>query len=597
MSEAKRILVVDDESRNRNLLRAMLKSLGYDSDVACDGSEALVKLGEGFDLVLLDLMMPGMDGFEVARRVRSHPDHADIPIIMVTVSTSKRDRLEAVEAGANDFVSKPVDKVELKVRLASLIRIKEAQDAIKRHRAELEVTVEKRTAALRESEERLRAIFEAAQDCIFVQDTDLRYTHVNPAMGKLFGRPESDFLGLTNEALFGDEAAKHDREVGDRVLRGETVEQERTRLVNGMPETFLEIRAPIRDNDGEIAGLCAILRNITERTTVQTARRRTTPEDLVSESMRRILDQALLVAGRDSTVLLTGESGSGKDYLARFIHNHSRRADGPFFTINCATVAEGLAESELFGHESGAFTGAVRRKRGLVELAEGGTLLLNEIGELSLPLQAKLLTFLDNRTFTRVGGEKSVSISVRLIAATNRDLQKEVSEARFRADLFYRLNVYAIAVPPLRQRTEDIPILARQIMGELASEMQLDRVPQIDSAAARELCRYAWPGNVRELRNILERSLILSQSGQIKIDLGGGGGAYKEEAPLMDWNWTATFPPKKPLTEMAVDLKRSLIQQALDQCNGSRTEAARLLKITRDTLKRQMKTLGFYSTE
>ncbi|AFM26205.1 sigma-54 dependent transcriptional regulator [Desulfomonile tiedjei] len=596
MNIGKHILVVDDEKRNRNLLQAMLKSLGYSSEVASNGTEALAMLDMSFDLVLLDVMMPGMDGFEVTRRIRSSQDCSDIPIVMVTVLTNKRDRLEAVGAGANDFISKPVDKVELKVRMESLLKMKAAQDEIKRHRADLEVIVEKRTAALAESEERLRAIFEAAQDCIFVQNSSLQYTHVNPAVERLFGKPAADLVELTDEDLFGEEAGRHNREVAERVLRGETVEEERTRLVNGIPTTFLEIKVPIRNASGRINGLCGILRNITDRKDVQTRLHRIVPDRPTSEAMRQTIDKALLVAETDSTVLLAGESGSGKDHLARFIHEHSKRADGPYFTINCAALARELAESELFGHEAGAFTGATRRKRGLLELAEGGTLLLNEIGELPLSLQAKLLTFLDTRTFSRVGGEKTIRVSARLIAATNRDLEKEISEGRFRADLFHRLNVYSVFVPPLRQRIEDIPILARKLMQELTSEMQLDRTPEIDSVAMRKLCRYSWPGNVRELRNVLERSLILSRGGQLKIDLVEDE-AFHDEVSQTDWTWTATFPLRESLTNMANDLKRSLIEQALEKCSGKRTEAARLLKISRDSLKRQMKTLGFYSPD
>jgi transcriptional regulator with PAS, ATPase and Fis domain len=172
-------------------------------------------------------------------------------------------------------------------------------------------------------------------------------------------------------------------------------------------------------------------------------------------------------------VLIEGESGSGKDYLARYIHNNSKRSGGPFYAINCAAIPEDLAESELLGHEAGAFTGAIRRKRGLVELAEGGTLLLNEIGELSLPIQAKLLTFLDTFSFTRVGGEKSVTVNVRIMAATNKDLSQAVSRGEFRRDLFFRLNVYGIRVPTLRERLADIPVLTRQIVGQLARELQL----------------------------------------------------------------------------------------------------------------------------
>jgi len=596
MNLEKTILVVDDEQRNRNLMQAMLKSLGYKSILAANATEALARINEQCDLLLLDVMMPGIDGFELARKVRDHPGFGDVPIIMVTVLTNKQDRLAAVEAGANDFITKPIDKLELKVRMASLLKMKEAQDEIKRHRAELEATVHMRTAALRESEGRFRAIFEAAQDCIFVQDTSFRHTQVNPAMAKLLGRSEENILGLTDEMLFGEEAGNRDREVATRVLSGETVEEERTRLVNGAPATFLELRVPIRDDSGRITGLCGIFRNVTDRKTLQTPHRLAVPEHFLSEAMLRTLDKALLVASSDSTVLLTGESGSGKDYLARFVHDHSKRANGPFFTINCAAISSELAESELFGHESGAFTGATRKKRGLLELAEGGTLLLNEIGELSLPLQAKLLTFLDTRTFSRVGGEKTVCVSARLMAATNRNLQAEVTSGRFRADLFYRLNVYSVVVPPLRHRSEDIPVLTQQIVAELASEMQLDGIPSLDSSTMNKLRRYDWPGNIRELRNVLERSLIVARGGPVTIDLGIGDGR-ENVSPLSDWSWTGRFPLDKSLTDTAADLKRCLIQHALDASNGKRIDAARLLNTTRDSLKRQMKTLGFYSAE
>jgi PAS domain S-box-containing protein len=500
----KRILVVDDEKRNRKLLQALLRSLGYESETAGEGNEALTKLKLGYDLVLLDVMMPGLDGFEVARRIRDDPDSHDIPVIMVTVLTSKEDRLRAVEAGANDFITKPVDKVELRVRVASLLKMKEAQDAIKLHRSQLEETVEERTAELRQSEERFRAIFEAAQDCIFVQDHDLRYTHVNPAMEQLVDRPVTKLIGLTDEALFGEEAGRHSLEVGRRVLHGESVEEERTKSIGGIPTTFHEIRMPMRDTSGTIVGLFGIARNITERKTTQTPPRITPPEGFQSKSMRSTLDRALLAGETDSIITLTGESGSGKDFMARFIHDHSKRSNGPYFAINCAAVATELAESELFGHEAGAFTGAQRRKRGLLELAEGGTLLLNEIGELSLHLQAKLLTFLDTMTFSRLGGEKTIKVNARLIAATNRDLEKEVAEGGFRSDLYHRLNVFAIKVPPLRERKEDIPALVEQMVTMLTKEMQLDAVPVIDENTINRLSAYRWPGNVRELRNVLE---------------------------------------------------------------------------------------------
>ena len=272
--------------------------------------------------------------------------------------------------------------------------------------------------------------------------------------------------------------------------------------------------------------------------------------------------------------------------MARFIHDNSRRASGPFYAINCAAIPPELAESELFGHEAGAFTGAKRRKRGLLELAEGGTLLLNEIGELPLHLQAKLLTFLDTRSFTRVGGEKSVTVSARLIAATNRHLEEEVAKGLFRHDLYYRLNVLSIRVPPLKERIEDIPALVRQIISHLDQELQLPRVPSISAADMAKLCAYKWPGNVRELRNVLERAVILSEGPDLKLDF-----LECEASAASLGSWTVHFPPKPSFVHVVTDVRRNLILEALARAGGNKQKASSLLGVSRFVLRRQMKTL------
>lgn len=305
-----------------------------------------------------------------------------------------------------------------------------------------------------------------------------------------------------------------------------------------------------------------------------------------SEIMRSTLENAMNAAAMDSIVLLLGESGSGKDYLARFIHDHSKRANGPFFSVNCAAVSPELAESELFGHEPGAFTGARGRKRGLLELAEGGTLLLNEIGELSPTMQAKLLTFLDTWSFTRVGGETNIRVNARLIAATNRDLRSEIEEKRFRADLFYRINVLTINIPPLRERIEDLPHLIHEIMKRLASEMQLQYTPTVDQNTLASLSAYHWPGNVRELRNVLERGLMISEGGSVNI------GALGLESNNEDWALQIRFPRNKTLHDVTKDVKKSLVTEALRRTGGVRQEAAKLLGISRHALAHQMKAIG-----
>jgi PAS domain S-box-containing protein len=435
--------------------------------------------------------------------------------------------------------------------------------------------------ALWGTEERYRAIFEADPDCVFMKDRNLRFTAVNPAMERLFGLPASAIIGRTSEDLYGKEAAKRITEWDLRVLKGESIEEEHTRPYKGQLFTFLDVRVPVRDARGRTVGICGICRDITER-------KKTLPvaysgeHTYPSKAMSAIMELVVQIAATDGTVLLQGESGTGKDYLARWIHDHSPRASSPFFAVNCAALPHELAESELFGHEAAAFTGARGRKKGLLELAEGGTLLLNEIGELPTALQAKLLTFLDSKSFLRVGGRHPVHVDARLIAATHRDLDVEVAEGRFLEPLFYRLNVFPVRVPSLRERLEDIPILCRELMARVASEIQLSRIPELDPSAIRTLSGYQWPGNVRELRNVLERSLMLWAGGQFELAL------QTQQQNDKEWSFKTDFPPGRTLRDLTEELICSLCVEALRRSGGNRREAARILKISRDSLYRYM---------
>jgi len=283
-------------------------------------------------------------------------------------------------------------------------------------------------------------------------------------------------------------------------------------------------------------------------------------------------------------VLLLGESGSGKDHLAYWIHHHSPRKDGPIVSVNCAALPKELAESEFFGHEPGSFTGTKGRKRGVVELAGGGTLLLNEIGELDLSLQSKLLTFLDTRSFRRIGGEKSITVDARIFAATNRDLATEVERGTFRQDLYFRINVFPILLPPLRERLDDLPLLAQQRLQILGWEMGLESTPTISSDALKLLCTYEWPGNIRELRNVLERALMVSDGQTITpahLSLRPSG---------MEMRVVVPFSPGQSYHNAIRDASRKLILEALRRC-PTKQEAARMLGISRHALAYQMKVL------
>ena len=454
----------------------------------------------------------------------------------------------------------------------------------------VDITDRKRAEeALRVSEERFRAVFESARDTILMKDHLFRYTHVNPAGERKLGLPVSEIIGRTAEDLFDKEAASYIRDVDKRVLQGEVVEGEYVRQVRGVPMAFSEVKVPLRNDAGAIIGICGIFRDVTDRKNVGQVGTMPESEHYPSPAMRKALQEARYASATDSIVLLQGESGSGKDYLARWIHDQSKRSGGPYFAVNCAAIPKELAESELFGHEAGAFTGASGRKRGLVELAEGGTLLLNEIGELPLSLQSKLLTFLDTKSFLRVGGDKSIHINARLLAATHRDLEAEVREGRFMAPLLYRLNVFTIQVPRLRDRIGDIPVLAEEILSALGTELQLTQIPTIHLAQMNKLMRYSWPGNVRELRNVLERSLMLACGDRLDIVLPVES-QYSDE-----WEHTIRFIPGRSLQDVTDEVTHSLCEYVLRRSGGSRQETAHLLDISRTALYRHMKRLRITS--
>jgi DNA-binding NtrC family response regulator len=304
-----------------------------------------------------------------------------------------------------------------------------------------------------------------------------------------------------------------------------------------------------------------------------------------SQSLLRLLDDLERMAISDATVLLTGESGVGKDLFASALHRYSPRADQPFVQVNCPALAEGVLESELFGHEKGAFTGAARERRGRFELAHRGTLFLDEIGELGLGVQAKLLRALENGTVERVGSSYSMQLDVRMIAATNKDLEKAVARGRFRADLFYRLGVLRIHIPPLRERTEDIPLLVEHFLADF-NKRHSREVSGVSSRVMRALVAWTWPGNVRELRNCIERSLVLCRGNVIDVK---------------DLALPAAEPPQQrivlPVGTTLADAERRLMRATLDANGGNKARTARMLGVGLRTLYRRLDEPGPIETE
>jgi transcriptional regulator with PAS, ATPase and Fis domain len=297
--------------------------------------------------------------------------------------------------------------------------------------------------------------------------------------------------------------------------------------------------------------------------------------------MEKILSISQRVASADSTVLIMGESGTGKELIARYIHAHSRRANQPFIAVNCGAIPPDLLESEMFGHERGSFTGAVGSRMGMFQLANGGSIFLDEIGEMTAPLQVKLLRVLQEREMRPVGSDRAVKVDIRVVAASNRDLQMEVEKGRFREDLFYRLHVIPIMLPPLRERRSDIPILVQHFLDKYNAKHQ-GRTCKVADETMVHLWEYDWPGNVRELENLVERMVVLCDDGMIRVDnLPPNIRSFISEKKI----------PRPTLTEEGIDLNRAveefeyrLIDEALRRTKGNKQAAARLLGLKRTTL-------------
>jgi len=309
-----------------------------------------------------------------------------------------------------------------------------------------------------------------------------------------------------------------------------------------------------------------------------------------STAMQQVFELIAQVAPRRSTVLIQGESGTGKELVAKAIHASSGRADAPFVAVNCGNIPSELLESELFGHVRGAYTGATRSKKGLFEVADGGTLFLDEVATISLEIQSKLLRVIQEREFRRLGGLENIKVDVRIIAATNSDLQAEVQQGTFRDDLFYRLNVIVIKIPPLRERTDDIPLLAEHFVRKYGEENQRNGL-SLEPSAMKALMDYDWRGNVRELENVIERAVVLSPGENIAADIFPKNVTMPglERPPLLSHETGS-------LKEMVGNYEKEIILAALEKTKGNQKKAAQLLSVNPTTLCEKLKRLGIRTT-
>ena len=450
-----RILIADDNPQNRYLLETVLKGDGYDVIPAGNGADALdLARKTPPDLVITDILMPGMDGFDLCRRWKRDEQLRDIPLIFYTGQyTDHRDEKFALSLGAERFIIKP-----------------------------------------HEPEGLLRVVREVLED---------HARRKTPSPAKSPGE-EEEVVRQYSEVLF--------RQLEKKVRELEHEIAERKRIEDQLAERLHEIEELKQRLERENVYLQEEVKLLVEHSEIVGQ----------SSAMKHVLSQAEQVARADSTVLILGETGTGKELLARAIHQRSRRRDRTMVTVNCASLPTTLIESELWGREKGAYTGALTRMVGRFELADGATLLLDEIGELPQEVQSKLLRVLEEGRFERLGSTRTLRTDVRIIAATNRDLDRAVKEGKFRQDLYYRLNVFPIVIPPLRERPEDIPLLVWAFVRQYENKMG-KRIDSIPREAMEAMQQYPWPGNVRELKNVIERGMIVSTGKTLAVQLHQSG--------------------------------------------------------------------------
>lgn len=432
-----------------------------------------------------------------------------------------------------------------------------------------------------------RLLFETLPEGVFSIDRNFRITSFNKAAERISGFSRQEVMGGYCWEVFRSNICRRSCPMGRALDTGEIrMDQEVTTFnAKGAKQTLLVNVNVIRDDQGALVGAIETFRSV----------RLENPDSLSpgmwdqrltgivgkSSAMHSVMNRLTDVAVAEANVLISGESGTGKELLARAIHRLSGFRKGPFVAVNCASLAESLLESELFGHEKGSFTGAERKKPGRFELARGGTLFLDEIGEMKPELQVKLLRVIEEKIFERVGGTRPIPLEARIISATNQDLRKARNEGRFREDLYFRLRTVPLVLPPLRDRPEDIPLLIDHFIQKFNLKYN-KRVRSVDPKAVKRLSCYHWPGNVRELERCLEYAFVFVKGPIIfahylpELD--------EEEQPVRAMNAIAAFPGgRKP------PMDRNTIHRALEQCGGRRQEAADLLGISRTSMWRYMK--------
>lgn len=574
------ILIVDDEESIRFTFEMFLSREGYGKiSSASTLEEALLLINEErFDLIISDIVLGDASGTDLLKHIQN--SGIECPVVMVTGFPNLTTAASAVRYGAFDYISKPVNKETLLRFVRQALQHWDLEQEKNRLRLENE-----------RYRRQLEVIFSSVSDGIITVDSEMNIVQINNAASFWFHITKQN--GKPNLKEMKGEVAKACLEDARSVLSArKTVDEHHVEclLASGEKRMVGLTATPLRDEKEEFSGAVIVIRDITLGIPESNRANLTTFHGFIgsSSAMLPVYELIRNVGKVDTAVLITGESGTGKELAAEAVHFESKRREHELIKVDCASVAEDLLESELFGHVKGAFTGADRDRRGRLLQADGSTLFLDEIGDISPRMQLRLLRFLQEKTFTPVGEDQSVEVDVRVVAATNVNLQEKVAKGLFREDLYYRLKVVEIGLPPLRQRLSSLPALARYFISFFAEKHNLP-VYSLSDQAMQILHNYHWPGNVRQFRHIIERGCVMCGGTTIlqehlPTELHGESGIHSILS-------SHPAPPAPLPTEFipAAASEKERLSQALLQTGGNKAKAARLLGIDRSTLYRKLK--------
>ncbi len=544
-----KILVIDDEKSIRLTTEAFLLKEGYTIFVAEGYDEAMEIIDIEYpDLITADILLGGRTGIDVLKEVNKKM--INCPVILFTGYPNTETAVEAVRLGAYDYLIKPFKKDELIRTIKKALRFRSVIEEKNRYQRNLE------------------AIFKSMTDALITVDKELKILEINNSAVNVCGLSRRNVLGASLNEVCGVKCI----EALNKTLKNrEPVEVKRFECGN---KTLSLKTFPLIDKK-EFAGAVMIVKDESPIVKLEKKIKDTTYFNIVGKNKKMSELYAMIdnLSEIDTTVLITGESGTGKELAAEAIHNAGNRSRMPFVKVNCAALSENLLESELFGHVKGAFTGALNNKTGRFQMADGGTILLDEIGDISLPLQVKLLRVLENKEIERVGESRSIKIDVRLITATNQNLKKKIMDGSFREDLYYRLKVVEITMPPLRERIDDIPVLVSYFIKKYNQKFNMDII-DISNEVHEIFMNYSWPGNVRELEHTMEHSFIICKDSTITAENLPKEMTNRDNTPY--------------LPEDGNDEYKTLLR-TLVQCRWNKTKAANILGVTRRTLYNRIK--------